>query len=254
MKFENKTYSDAGIKMKYITAGNGKPFLFIHGVLADANAYKGILKLFADKYKVIAVDLPCFGKSGTPKAAWDFRDFAAFLNKFISSLKIKNLIVMGHSFGGGIAFCMAAENKTIEKLVLVNSAGAPEKYAKLELAFLSSLAKETKEMVKEKKQGLIRTIAREYRNSIAAHLPKIGIVIKTVKKSLQADYGDELKKITAKTLILLSNKDEIFRRDSADYFKKSINNSKVILADGGHSWLLLEPRKFYGAVSEWLKD
>jgi len=63
--------------------------------------YSNMLKPFAKKYKIIAVDLPCFGKSGTPKDVWDFRDYAAFLNKFVASLKIKKLIVMGHSFGGG---------------------------------------------------------------------------------------------------------------------------------------------------------
>ena len=116
MKFEHKTYSASGIKMHYITAGKGKPLLFLHGVLADAMIYSNMLKPFAKKYKIIAVDLPCFGKSGTPKEVWDFRDYAAFLNRFIASLGIKKLVVMGHSFGGGIAFCMAAKTGILKSL------------------------------------------------------------------------------------------------------------------------------------------
>ncbi|MEK6864356.1 MAG: alpha/beta hydrolase [Nanoarchaeota archaeon] len=252
MKFEHKTYSASGIKMHYITAGKGKPLLFLHGVLADAMIYSNMLKPFAKKYKIIAVDLPCFGKSGTPKEVWDFRDYAAFLNRFIASLGIKKLVVMGHSFGGGIAFCMAAKNRNIEKLVLIDSAGVPVKYSKLKFAFLFSVKQATMALIKTGRADLLAKIGFRLGKSTLRHLPKLNIVLSTVRKSVQDNYKNELRSIKAKTLILLGKTDEMFREDSVKFLKKNIKNSTIILVKGGHSWCIFQPKKFEEIVSKWL--
>jgi pimeloyl-ACP methyl ester carboxylesterase len=254
MKLMHNTYIDSGIRMHYITAGKGKPLLFLHGVLADGMIYSNMLKPFAKRYKVIAVDLPCFGKSGTPKDVWDFRDYAAFLNKFIASLKIKKLIVMGHSFGGGIAFCMAAKNRNIEKLVLIDSAGVPVKYSKLKFAFLFSIKQATMALIKTGRADVLAKIAFRLGKSTFRHLPKLNIVIKIVRKSVQGNYNKELRSIKAKTLILLGKSDEMFHEDSAKFLKKNIKNSRIILVKGGHSWCIFQPGKFEKIVLEWLKN
>ncbi|MFH1065776.1 MAG: alpha/beta hydrolase [Nanoarchaeota archaeon] len=252
MKFEHHTYTASGIKMHYITAGKGKPILFLHGVLADALTYSSMLKLLAKKHKIIAVDLPCFGKSTTPKEVWDFRDYAGFLNKFVASLGIKKLIVMGHSFGGGIAFCMAAKNKNIEQLVLIDSAGVPVKYSKLKFAFLFSVKQATMALIKTGRADVLAKIAYRLKKSALLHLPKIRFVMKTIKKSIQGDYRKELNNVKAKTLILLGNKDEIFHKDSAKFLRKNIRNSKVIFVKGGHSRCIFQPKKLAGIVGGWL--
>lgn len=253
MRFRHNYYESSGIRMHYITSGKGKPLLFLHGVLADAMTYSSMLGLLAKKYKVIAVDIPCFGKSGTPKAAWDFRDFAAFLNKFVASLGIKKLIVMGHSFGGGVAFCMAAKNRNIERLVLIDSAGVPVKYSKLKFAFLFSVKQATMALIKTGRADVIAKIGLRLGKSALHHLPKLGLVMKTVRKSVQGNYKKELNNINAKTLILLGKRDEMFHEDSAEFLKKSIKNSKLIFVNGGHSWCIFQPRKLEGIVGEWLK-
>ncbi|MDI6737491.1 MAG: alpha/beta hydrolase [Nanoarchaeota archaeon] len=252
MRFEHKTYSDSGIKMHYITAGKGKPLLFLHGVLADAMAYKSVLRLLAKRHEIIAVDLPCFGKSSTPKEAWDFREFADFMNKFVASLKIKKLIVMGHSFGGGVAFCMAAKNTNIERLVLIDSAGVPVKYSKLKFAFLFSIKQSAMALIKTGRADVIARIGFRLGKGAVCHMPKLNLIMKTVKKSMQGDYKKELNRINAKTLILLGNKDEMFHEDSAEFLKKNIKNSKLILVNGGHSWCIFQPRKLEEIVLEWL--
>lgn len=253
MKFQHHTYTDSGIRMHYITAGKGKPLLFLHGVLADSLTYSNMLGLLAKNHKIIAVDLPCFGKSSTPKEVWDFRDFAVFLNRFIASLGIKKFSVMGHSFGGGVALCMAAKNKNIERLVLIDSAGVPVKYSKLKFAFLFSVKQATMALIRTGKIHTLSMIAYRLKKSALLHLPKVRLVMKTIKKSIQGNYKNELRNIKAKTLILLGNRDEIFHEDSAEFLKKNIKKSKIVIVKGGHSWCLFQPGKFEGIVSNWLK-
>lgn len=243
MKFEHKTYSDSGIRMNYITAGKGKPLLFLHGVFMDAMAYSKMLKLLAKNHKVIAVDLPCFGKSSTPKEVWDFRDFAVFLNKFIVSLGIKKLVVMGHSFGGGIAFCMAAKNKDIKRLILLDSAGVPVEYSKLKFAYLFFMKQSAKALVKTGRLDLLTSIGGRMGKSLLLHAPKLDVVLNTIRKSLKGDYTGEMRKIKADTLIIWGKRDEVFPKKSAEFLKKHIKNSKLIFVKGGHSWCMFHPEK-----------
>ncbi|MDR0589877.1 MAG: alpha/beta hydrolase, partial [Spirochaetaceae bacterium] len=67
-----------------------------------------------------------FGQSGEPPAAWGVDDYGDFVLKFMASLGISRVILIGHSFGGRIIIKLAARRELpvrITKIVLVNSAG-----------------------------------------------------------------------------------------------------------------------------------
>src|SRR5512139_1111269 len=60
-----------GVKIVYSAAGKGEPALvFIHGGLANRGFWEGQLKAFADRYRVIAIDLPGHGESGINRKKW----------------------------------------------------------------------------------------------------------------------------------------------------------------------------------------
>ncbi len=111
------------ITLTYYVLGKGRPVLFPHGGRIRALTHKNNLELLAKKYLVIAPDMPSHGDSDTPKKIWSFIDFANFFDKFLNELKLKNVTVIGYSFGGGVAFNLAAISKDVSKLILVNAAG-----------------------------------------------------------------------------------------------------------------------------------
>ena len=136
MDYEEKFFEANGIKLKYITTGKGAPLLFLHGGGVTALTYKKNFELLAKKYHVIAPDIPCFGKSSIPSELWDFDDYANFFSKFVDSLKLGKIILIGHSFGGGIALNLASKNRKISKLILIDSTGLSPKYSTLRYMYL----------------------------------------------------------------------------------------------------------------------
>ncbi len=83
------------------------------------------------------MDLPGFGQTAEPLEAWDVGQYAEFVKEFIRSLRLKKVILMGHSFGGRIIIKLMSNLDNafeVEKIVLLDSAGIkPKKKLKQQL-------------------------------------------------------------------------------------------------------------------------
>ncbi|MBL7702019.1 MAG: alpha/beta hydrolase [Ferruginibacter sp.] len=91
--------SDADIA--YTTCGNGDTtLLFVHGWCIKKEYWEPQLKQFCSQYKVVAVDLPGFGKSGKGRTNWNFHNYTEDIKATISQLQLKNVILIGHSMSG----------------------------------------------------------------------------------------------------------------------------------------------------------
>src|SRR5450756_804408 len=77
-----------------------------------------------DKYRVLALDLPGFGGSSPPPAPWGTPEYAAFVERAMTSLGVTRATYIGHSFGGRIAIWLAALSpEAVQALVLIDAAG-----------------------------------------------------------------------------------------------------------------------------------
>jgi len=112
-----------GVKLCFYELGTGKSLLFFHGGRLRALTFKKTIEELSKNYHIIAPDIPGYGDSSTPKDVWTFQDYSNFFISFIKQLKVKELIVVGYSFGGGIAYNMASVCEKVEKLILIDSAG-----------------------------------------------------------------------------------------------------------------------------------
>jgi len=93
-----------GVQIVYSAAGAGEPALvFIHGGLADRTFWDAQLKAFAGKHRVIALDLPGHGESGTNRKKWGLPEFGADVRAVIDAEKVKRVIIFGNSLGGPVA-------------------------------------------------------------------------------------------------------------------------------------------------------
>lgn len=107
---------------------SNKTILFIHGFGENHHTWRFLVPELAAKYHLIMLDLKGFGDSPKLKdKAYSVYDQALLVHKFIKDEKLKNITLVGRSFGGGVALIMALlqEDKlvenNIEKLVLINS-------------------------------------------------------------------------------------------------------------------------------------
>ncbi len=102
---------DAGgkrIRVLDIGAGDAAPILFVHGFGADLNTWMFNQPALAESRRAIALDLP--GHGGTTKTldkAVDASSFAADLDRFLVTLGVERVHLVGHSMGGAIALHFA---------------------------------------------------------------------------------------------------------------------------------------------------
>ncbi len=101
--------------------------LFLHGWRSNKEAWGNIiqkLRVTGDGLQVYAIDLPGFGSSPVPKGDWGVEDYANLVAEFIGKLDLKNVVVIGHSFGGRVGIKLASLRiDLVKKLILVDAAG-----------------------------------------------------------------------------------------------------------------------------------
>ncbi len=70
----SKTAEVDGLKLHYLTAGHGPTVILLHGYTQTSRMWRPIIPLLAEKFTVIAPDLPGIGDSGIPKDGLDMKD------------------------------------------------------------------------------------------------------------------------------------------------------------------------------------
>ncbi|MCH5262894.1 MAG: alpha/beta hydrolase [Lachnospiraceae bacterium] len=114
------------IAVNYIDEGEGEIVLLLHGWGANITLYAGIVQVLSQNHRVIALDMPGFGKTSEPPEPWCVDGYVDFVIKFIAAFGLTKFSVVVHSFGGRVFFKMNARENlpfTIEKAVLIDSAG-----------------------------------------------------------------------------------------------------------------------------------
>ena len=107
-------------KIYFCSFGEGKPVIFLHGILGTHSQWIPFVKDFSD-CRLIFPDLPNHGRSfHIPSMNYD--EFAKILHEWILSLNINNITLVGHSFGGKVAVKLFQNYPNLfQKLILIDS-------------------------------------------------------------------------------------------------------------------------------------
>jgi pimeloyl-ACP methyl ester carboxylesterase len=108
------TFDSAGVSIAYLVAGKGEPVVLIHGLYSSAGInwqLPGTVKLLAEHYQVIALDLRGHGRSGKPKEEDAYGpQMAEDVIRLMDHLKIEKAHIVGYSLGGIIALKVIADH------------------------------------------------------------------------------------------------------------------------------------------------
>jgi len=97
-----------GTTISYNSCGDkDTTLLFIHGWGINKEYWEPQVKYFCSRYRVVAIDLPGFGQSGKNRNDWSFDEYAADVKAVMDQLKLKNVILIGHSMSGDIVLNVA---------------------------------------------------------------------------------------------------------------------------------------------------
>ncbi|PSR56153.1 alpha/beta hydrolase [Adhaeribacter arboris] len=114
-----QTVSDSG--------GSGKVLVFLHGFCESKEVWNAFCQPFRETYRVIALDLPGFGKNIAPQPGYSMEEAAAYVHKVLKALEIKKCALIGHSMGGYVALAFAEKHgNMVNGLCLFHSSALPD--------------------------------------------------------------------------------------------------------------------------------
>jgi pimeloyl-ACP methyl ester carboxylesterase len=111
-----------GIKLHYLTAGHGPTVILLHGYTQTSRMWWPLIPKLADKFTVIAPDLPGIGDSDIPNDGLDMKTAAIRIHTLAKSLGVQKARVVGHDIGLMVAYAYAAQFPAeVEKLALMDA-------------------------------------------------------------------------------------------------------------------------------------
>jgi pimeloyl-ACP methyl ester carboxylesterase len=110
LSVEGKTVkSKDGVPIVYDVQGKGDiALVFVHCWCCDRGFWDAQIPHFAKQYKVVSLDLAGHGDSGLKRDKWSMESYAADVMTVIKELKLKKMILIGHSMGGPVIAQTAA--------------------------------------------------------------------------------------------------------------------------------------------------
>jgi pimeloyl-ACP methyl ester carboxylesterase len=98
------------VQLHYLTAGQGPAVLLLHGYAETSRMWRPLIPKLAEKFTVIAPDLPGIGDSSIPADnKIDMITAAKQIHDLVRSLKIDKARVVGHDIGLMVAYAYAAQ-------------------------------------------------------------------------------------------------------------------------------------------------
>ena len=121
-KIASHTVPIEGVKLHYLTEGHGPTLILLHGYTQTSRMWRPIIPPLAEKFTVIAPDLPGIGDSAIPKDGLDMKTAAIRIHALAKSLGVDKARVVGHDIGLMVAYAYAAQFPAeTEKLVLMDA-------------------------------------------------------------------------------------------------------------------------------------
>ncbi|MCZ6105566.1 alpha/beta fold hydrolase [Campylobacter ureolyticus] len=215
-----------------------KSILIIHGWGANKEIMIKAFGSCLNEFKQIYIDLPGFGRSDIFYEL-DSIKYAKIIQVFLSSLKLKPDIIMGHSFGGKIATLLRPEN-----LVLLSTAGIVE-----EKPFI------VKFKIKLYKFLKIFGFAGLYKLFATKDVAGMSrVMYDTLKNVVDEDFREVFSKTRAKTLIFWGEGDKAVSLESGKTINRLIKNSEFFPLAGDHFFFLIHSKFISDTIENNFKN
>ncbi|WP_084965838.1 haloalkane dehalogenase [Thermoactinospora rubra] len=95
--------------ISYREIGSGRPMVFLHGNPTSSHLWRDVLPAVGEGRR-LAPDLIGMGESGKPAVDYTFADHARYLDAWFDALELDDVVLVGHDWGGALAFDWAARH------------------------------------------------------------------------------------------------------------------------------------------------
>lgn len=227
-----KKIMDTNINFTFTDNKKEITLVLLHGWGQNIEMMEPIAKPYKNHFNILIIDLPGFGKSSEPPFPWTIYDYVECIHKLVDELKIRKVILIGHSFGGRLSLIYSSKYK-VEKLICLASPYIKE---------MKKLPLKTKIYKTLKKVIFLRPLANIMKNFIGSTDYKNAseIMRGVMVQSINVDMTEEVKNIKCPTLLIWGTLDTAVPISRAYELEKLIPDSGVVVYEGATHYAYLE--------------
>jgi|SRR6185437_13772649 len=267
------------IFINYDIHGHGHTaIIFLHGFGASRKTWDDIAAFFSsDLYSLYLIDLKGFGLSSKPHDGhYSFEDQANIILAFISFLSLHGIILIGHSFGGGVALLISiileasAKKNVIKDLVLIDCAAftedIPFPISFLQNPILNFISQDLVPADLKARFSLTKAfydkdkVTQKIIDRYAVYLngPDYEYALTQTAKEIVPDNYDNIVKayshISAPTLIIWGKNDPILSLENGKKLNRLISESTLkIIKNCGHIPQEELPKETFEIIADFLR-
>lgn len=255
----------------YIDEGEGPVLLFLHGSTSWSFLFRGAVIRLRKRFRCIAVDLPGFGLSEEPRdEPLGPEDHAEVLVGFLQALDLRDVVLVGHEWGGAIGMRVASDEiDRLSGLVLSNTFHRPlDGWRTKSFGWAMSTAAAQRSVVegdlisgqllpRSVVQPMDPRVVQEYREAFASPRRRRGSA-RLLRELTRArgwleDLSDGVVRLLAHVPLLLAwgVRDPVFDSEMIDLFRDDFRVVRVSRLNAGHLAPEDAPGELSEAISRW---
>jgi pimeloyl-ACP methyl ester carboxylesterase len=270
-----RTIEIGGTPINYVDVGeqgDRRPIVFVHGLSGQWQNWLENIPRFAEQRRVVALDLPGFGRSPMPRERITIDYYGRVVAELCGRLGLAPVVLVGNSMGGYVAAETAIDApEVVERLVLTSAAGISQGEVPLGQARwgAKALALAIRATGPQRRRYAARPAFRHWMLSTVVRHPirlrpdtafegllkgsgKPGFMDALIA-CLDYDFRDSLPRIGCPVLVVWGREDAIISVRDADVFVELIPGSrKVIMEDTGHVAMIERPVAFNDELERFL--
>ncbi|MBQ3842755.1 MAG: alpha/beta hydrolase [Ruminiclostridium sp.] len=248
-----------GINTNYIDKGEGDIVLLLQGWGTSVDLYSAVIDKAAEKYRVLAPDMPGFGATPEPTSPWHVGDYADFIIAFCEKLGVRECIIFAHSFGGRVTLKLTAREAlpfTIKKIILTGAAGIrhePSEEAKKKAA---AYQRGKKFLSSAPMKALFPNALENLRNKhgSADYRAASPMMRQVLVNTVNEDLTPLLPKCTPETLLLWGRNDDAAPLCDGEQMEREMPDAGLVTLDNaGHFAFIEQQYMFLRVLSSFLE-
>lgn len=259
---------EPGTNLAVEDLGNGPAVVLVPGFGLDHTVWDRTVRILAAAgYRVICIDQRGHGQSDKPLTGYELARLAEDLEVVFDRLSLRGTTVIGHSFGGQIAFRLAADRQDlVAQLVLLGSNGVRASRsadfpfgASAEDILPSLLRDEREDRVASRRSTLVSAFAKKPTDEVVFWLLATSLklpswaAVACYKTMLGEDLLSRIPRVEQPVLQVIGRADPVHSARGARWLSGQLNWSRLVeIPDCGHYPMLETPAEFERALLSFL--
>jgi pimeloyl-ACP methyl ester carboxylesterase len=265
-----------GTPVNYVDLGFGsqEPVVFVHGLAGQWQNWLENLPRVAQDRRVLALDLPGFGRTPEPAERITISGYGRTVERFCERLDLGSVALVGNSMGGFVAAETVIQfPRRVTRLVLVSAAGISSAdtvrtpilaAGRVATAIASNTAARYRELAaRPLSRHLSLALVARHPRLLRADLAYEGFFKgagapgfdTALRACLEYDFRERLPEVGCPTLIVWGANDAIIPVRDAEDFERLISDSrKVVMRDTGHVPMAERPAAFNDLLLDFLAE